>query len=63
MNHYAAPDFWVCYQRLPSTVKQAADRAFARLKDAPTAAKPISGPTSGPTSNPLTLLGLGASLV
>ncbi|MCH7978839.1 MAG: hypothetical protein IH935_07680 [Acidobacteria bacterium] len=33
MNHYAAPDFWACYQRLPSTVKKTANRAFALLKD------------------------------
>lgn len=32
MNHYAAPDFWACYQLLPSTVREAADRAFALLK-------------------------------
>ena len=35
MNHFAAPDFWASYQRLPAGVKQAADRAFALLKDNP----------------------------
>ncbi len=35
MNHYAAPDFWACYQLLPSTVREAADKAFALLKADP----------------------------
>ena len=35
MNHYAAPDFWGCYQRLPANVRQVADRAFTLLKDDP----------------------------
>ena len=35
MNHYAAPDFWECYHLLPSTARQAADKAFALLKADP----------------------------
>ncbi|HWP84866.1 MAG TPA: hypothetical protein VNN17_06730 [Terriglobia bacterium] len=35
MNHYAAPDFWVCYERLPTNIRQTADRAFALLKADP----------------------------
>ena len=35
MNHYAAPDFWDCYQRLPESVQKAADKAFAVLKTDP----------------------------
>jgi hypothetical protein len=35
VNHYAAPDFWVCYDRLPANVRQVADRAFSLLKDNP----------------------------
>ena len=35
MNHYAAPDFWACYQVLPSSVREAANRAFALLRADP----------------------------
>lgn len=32
MNHYASPEFWACYRRLPSTVRALADKAFQQLK-------------------------------
>jgi hypothetical protein len=35
VTHHAAPDFWVCYRRLPAHVQQAADKAFALLKADP----------------------------
>lgn len=35
MNHYAAPDFWACYELLPLEVKKAAEKAFDLLKSDP----------------------------
>lgn len=35
MNHYASRDFWVCYGKLPATVQELADKAFALLKGDP----------------------------
>ena len=35
MIHHAAPDFWVCYRRLPSQIQGLANRAFAVLKENP----------------------------
>lgn len=35
MNHYADPGFWRCYASLPGDVRQAADRAFERLRSDP----------------------------
>ena len=32
MNHYAAPDFWACYELLPAAAKEAANKAFELLK-------------------------------
>lgn len=35
MKHYAAPDFWACYRRLPLKVQRTADKAFELLKADP----------------------------
>lgn len=35
MNHYAAPDFRVCYELLPLEAIKAADKAFDLLKADP----------------------------
>jgi hypothetical protein len=35
MNHHTTPDFWECYNALPSNVQAIADRAFAHLKENP----------------------------
>ncbi len=35
MKHHAAPDFWVCYRRLPAQMQKAADKAFELLKAYP----------------------------
>ncbi len=32
MNHFATPEFWFHYRKLPSEVKQLADKNFALLK-------------------------------
>jgi hypothetical protein len=33
--HHATPEFWACYQALPESARQLADRAFAILKANP----------------------------
>jgi hypothetical protein len=33
LNHYAAPEFWDHYNRLPAAVGRLADRSFAKLKN------------------------------
>ena len=35
MRHQASPDFWECYNALPLTAQQQADRAFELLKGDP----------------------------
>jgi hypothetical protein len=30
--HHASPDFWTCYNALPSSIREQADRAFELLK-------------------------------
>ena len=35
MKHYAAPDFWACYRRLPTEVQRLADKSFELLKADP----------------------------
>ena len=35
MKHYAAPDFWLCYQRLPAEIQRTADKSFELLKRDP----------------------------
>ena len=32
MNHFATPDFWFHYRRLPDEIRDLADRNFALLK-------------------------------
>jgi hypothetical protein len=32
VKHYAAPDFWSCYRRLPAEVQRTADNSFELLK-------------------------------
>ena len=32
MNHYADPDFWEAYHRLPDAIRELADKNFALLK-------------------------------
>jgi hypothetical protein len=32
MNHFATPDFWFHYRKLPTAVRQLADKNFALLK-------------------------------
>ena len=32
MNHFATPDFWHCYRRLPVEVRELADKNFALLR-------------------------------
>jgi hypothetical protein len=33
--HHASPDFWICYNALPVTIREQADRAFEQLKANP----------------------------
>lgn len=32
MNHFASPDFWAAYERLPEPVRRLADKNFALLR-------------------------------
>jgi len=32
MKHYASPQFWRCYEKLPLRIQKHADRCFALLK-------------------------------
>lgn len=32
MNHFATPDFWAHYRRLPAEIRELADKNFAILK-------------------------------
>lgn len=35
MRHFASPDFWSCYYKLPESVQKLADKNFKLLKDKP----------------------------
>jgi len=35
VNHFASPSFWSAYEALPLSVKRAADRNYAILKEDP----------------------------
>ena len=35
MNHFASPDFWFHYRKLPDDIKDLADKNFRMLKDNP----------------------------
>ncbi len=35
MRHFASPDFWAAYDKLPSAVRDLADKNFALLKADP----------------------------
>lgn len=35
MKHFASPDFWDCYKRLPKTIRTTADKNFEILKENP----------------------------
>jgi hypothetical protein len=35
LKHFADPDFWAAYEQLPEPIREAADRAFERLKANP----------------------------
>ncbi len=35
MNHYATPDFWACYRRLPAAIQDLADKNFELLRTNP----------------------------
>jgi hypothetical protein len=35
LKHFASPAFWECYERLPATAQEQADRCFELLKANP----------------------------
>jgi len=35
MRHFASPSFWECYEKLPSQIRELADKNFALLKENP----------------------------
>jgi hypothetical protein len=35
MKHFATPQFWECYARLPETIQQLADKNYLLLKENP----------------------------
>jgi hypothetical protein len=35
LRHFASPDFWACYRRLPADVRKLADKNFELLKADP----------------------------
>jgi mRNA-degrading endonuclease RelE of RelBE toxin-antitoxin system len=35
MRHFTSPSFWECYDRLPSSIQELADKNFALLKANP----------------------------
>jgi hypothetical protein len=35
LKHFAAPEFWQAYRRLPSGIRELADKKFALLKSDP----------------------------
>lgn len=35
MRHFASPDFWAAYGKLPSPIRALADRSYALLKEDP----------------------------
>ena len=36
MKHFASPDFWSCYHRLPGQIQRLADTSYELLKADPT---------------------------
>jgi hypothetical protein len=36
MKHYASPSFWECYDNLPESIKELADKNYQLLKQDPT---------------------------
>jgi len=35
LKHYASPEFWKCYKKLPRSIRDLADKNFALLKTDP----------------------------
>lgn len=35
LKHFASPEFWVCYEGLPSPIQKLADKSYALLKSNP----------------------------
>lgn len=35
MKHFASPSFWACYERLPASIRDLADKNFELLKANP----------------------------
>jgi hypothetical protein len=35
LKHFATPQFWACYERLPDQIRQLADKNFELLKSDP----------------------------
>jgi hypothetical protein len=35
VNHVAAPSFWEAYEKLPSSIREKADKRFAKLRSDP----------------------------
>lgn len=35
MTHFASPEYWTCYRKLPATVRKLADKNFKLLKENP----------------------------
>jgi hypothetical protein len=35
VNHFATPEFWSCYRRLPPEVRELADKSFEVLRQDP----------------------------
>jgi len=35
VKHFANPDFWKCYHKLPDEIQKQAEKAFALLKENP----------------------------
>jgi hypothetical protein len=33
LRHFASPDFWVCYRKLPVAIQEIADKNFSLLKN------------------------------
>jgi hypothetical protein len=35
VNHFATPEFWECYHRLPAAIRELADKCFNLMKEDP----------------------------
>jgi hypothetical protein len=35
VTHFTSPEFWGCYNRLPSAIRQLADRCYELMKENP----------------------------